>query len=288
MATGQIKTIYIVGPTASGKSSLAMRLAKELNAEIVCADSRTVYQGLDIATAKPSSEDRLSVPHYGLDIIEPDKSYSAARFQQEANDWLASIHRKGKLAIVVGGTGLYIDGLFFNYEFGEAANEHERERLQSMSLEELQNMIKRRDIAMPSNFKNKRHLIRAIEQGGINTRKSAADKTSLIVGIAPDKDMLLERIKKRADVMIQHGAIEETAWLLQNYGASAPAAASTFYKAFIPHVRDGVSLQECVERYIQNDLSLAKRQMTWFKRNPHILWAPSEQAAYEIVHRNLK
>jgi len=166
-----INTIYIVGPTASGKSDLGIQIAKELNGEIICADSRTIYKNLDIATAKPSLNERKEVKHWCLDVVEPNERYSAAQFKRDAQMAIKDILSRSKLPIIVGGSGLYIDGLLYDYEFGPLENEQLRSELELMTIEQLQEIITARNIEMPENNKNKRYLIRAIEQGGINKKR---------------------------------------------------------------------------------------------------------------------
>ena len=285
--TKNIDILYIVGPTASGKSALAMQLAQELNGEIICADSRTIYKGLSIATAKPSAAEQATIKHYGLDIVSPNQSYSASQFQADARGWIATIQAKGKLPIIVGGTGLYIDGLLFNYEFGAAANPELRAELAPLSVEQLQERIQSLGLPMPQNNKNKRYLERAIEQGGINTKRS--DKIAsgtLVIGLNPNLEVLKERIIKRAGLMLEQGALQEAKEMFNTYGYDAPAAAP-FYRAFRPYFEEGLSAKECLKQYIQNDMRLAKRQVTWFKRNTDINWFTEAEAAHNFVQATM-
>src|SRR5688572_21256799 len=159
--------IVIAGPTASGKSALAMKVAKKYNGEIICADSRTVYKGMDIGTAKPSAVDRKEVPHHLLDIVQPNQPFTAADFKEQALAAIDDISGRGKLPIMVGGTGLYIDSVIFDYRFGDPADPDKRAQLQDMTLEQLQQMCVMEGIRLPENTKNKRHLVRAVELGGV-------------------------------------------------------------------------------------------------------------------------
>jgi tRNA dimethylallyltransferase len=283
-----LKTLFIVGPTASGKTAVALRLAKALNGEIICADSRTIYVGLNIATAKPTSAEQAAVRHHGLDVVKPNEAYSAAQFQALAKEAIADITNRGKLPIIVGGTGLYIDGLLFDYQFGDA-NPALRAELEPLSIEELQERITKAGIEMPENKQNKRYLQRALEQQGIN-KKSLPEPVAgaLVIGLNPGKDVIKGRITKRAKEMLEDGALQEAEELFNEYGYEAPAVKSTFYRAFRPHFEEGVAAKDCIEQFMQNDRHLAKRQLTWFKRNSHINWFESGDLAYDFVLQQAK
>jgi tRNA dimethylallyltransferase len=142
--------IVIVGPTASGKSALAMQLAERFGGEIICADSRTVYKGMDIGTAKPSAEDQARVPHHGLDLVEPGERFSAVDFKNYATQTIADIRARGKIPFLVGGTGLYVDAVIFDYHFGQADPEL-RAKLEALSLEELHEYCRNNNIKLPEN-----------------------------------------------------------------------------------------------------------------------------------------
>ncbi len=275
--------VFIVGPTASGKSALAIDLAVQLNGEIICADSRTVYKGLDVSTAKPTVAERAQVPHWGLDLVEPDQRFSAADFKAYALSKIANIQGRGKLPIIVGGTGLYIDGLLFDYQFGSVANPQLRNELEPLTIVELQQRITAAKIEMPENNKNKRYLIRAIEQGGVNKQKSAPMPGALVIGLNPPKPVLHQRIEKRASAMQQNGALQEAEWLFKTYSYDAPAASAPFFKAYAPHFTEGQNLQDCTAKDIMLNKQLAKRQMAWFKRDPHIVWHDSQASAQNFV-----
>ncbi|MEI7632484.1 MAG: tRNA (adenosine(37)-N6)-dimethylallyltransferase MiaA [bacterium] len=272
--------IFIVGPTASGKSALAIEVAKSINGEIICADSRTVYTGLDVSTAKPTAKDRAEVPHWGLDLVDPSERFSAADFKVYAQNCIVDIQNRGKLPIIVGGTGLYIDGLLFDFKFGPGADQQLRQKLEPLSIDELQETINKMGIDMPENSKNKRYLIRAIEQGGINKQKNDLMLGALVIGINPGMPVLEQRIKDRSKEMLDNGAIKEAQWLFDKYGNNVPAASAPFFKAYAPHFLEGQTLQECMQRDITLNRQLAKRQIAWFKRNPHIQWFDSADLAF--------
>jgi tRNA dimethylallyltransferase len=278
------KVIVIVGPTASGKSALALQFAQEIGGEIICADSRTVYRGLDVATAKPTAAERALAPHWGLDLMEPSERFSAADFKLYAQRAIVDIQKRGTTPIVVGGTGLYIDGLLFDFDFGPPANEKERAVLEDMSIEALQQKIAELGIAMPENKQNKRYLMRAIEQGGINTRKATHMQNAVVVGLRPDMMELEARIQARAVSMLKNGALDEARWLFDTYGAQAPAAAAPFFKAYAAYIAGNETLDTCTQKDIVLNRQLAKRQLTWFKRNPHIHWFSNTADAYNFLH----
>ncbi len=275
----KVSSIFIVGPTASGKTELAINIAKYFNGEIICADSRTVYRGLNIGTAKPTRQEQAEIKHYGLDLINPNETFSAADFQRSAKVWMKDIKAKNKLPIIVGGSGLYIDSLLFEFDFGAPADSALRQKLENSEISELQQIIITEGIEMPENDKNRRYLIRAIEQGGINRRRGQLMSGAVVIGIDPGQEVLDKRILQRTDKIRQAGVVEEAAWLFESYGYDAPAAAAPFYKALRPHFQSGADLDDCFRQASLNDRRLAKRQRTWFKRNPAIEWHESPAAA---------
>lgn len=238
----------------------------------MCADSRTIYKGLTIGTAKPTATEQEGVPHYGIDIIDPDEQFSAADFQKYAEETVRRIRSVGQLPIIVGGTGLYVDGYLYRYVFGGKADQKQRQTLEKHSVEELQQLIMTRGIEMPENLQNKRYLIRAIEQNGINRTRHKLTSEVIIVGIDPGKEELERRIVARADGMFMSGVVEESRHLFERYGYEVPAASGNIYRALRPHFEQGASLEDCKQRFIMLDRQLARRQRTWFRRNADIHW----------------
>lgn len=164
--------ITIVGQTATGKSKAAIELAERFDGEIICADSRTIYKCMDIGTAKPSAEDRTRVPHHGLDLIDPNQNFSAYDFQQYAKVKIAEIKARGHVPFVVGGTGLYVDGLLYEYSFGPVVDKKKRAELANKSLQDLQQLAEKIGLTESDvSFNNRRHLSRAIERGKITLQK---------------------------------------------------------------------------------------------------------------------
>jgi tRNA dimethylallyltransferase len=275
--------IAIVGETASGKTALAIEIAEHFGGEIICADSRTVYRGLDIGTAKPSEEERQRVPHHLLDIIDPDQPFSAADFKQLAGAAITDIWSRGKVPLLVGGTGLYIDAVLFDYTFSEPADPLERQRLQALSIEALQSEIEARGIAMPQNSRNARHLMRALETGGTSQRHQSLRKNTLVLGLSIDREALRDKVTRRVDAMVEAGFVQEVQAAAQQYGWDAPGLSAPGYKAFREYLEGNISLEEAKARFVRNDMQLAKRQRTWFKRNKSIHWVQKQAQAVDLA-----
>lgn len=283
-----VSLIAVVGPTASGKSALAITIAKKYRGEIICADSRSIYRGLDIGTAKPSLLDQEGIPHYGLNLVDPDASYSAADFQAYANEKAAEIRERGNLPIIVGGSGLYVDGVLYSYEFGGPADETLRAELETLSVEELQKRIEEAGYEMPENDQNKRYLIRAIEQGGINRSRQPLMKGAVIVGLNPSAEVLESRIRLRAREMVDSGVLEEARLLDEDYGWASAAATGNIYRALQPYVEGSTDdFEKCLEDFVTLDKQLAKRQLSWFKRNQDIHWFSRAEDAEEFAEEFL-
>ena len=277
------KLLVIVGPTASGKSALALDLAERYNGEIIAADSRTVYNGMDIGTAKPTAADQAKVPHHLLDVTTPDKIFTAAEFQRLANAAITDIQSRGKLPIMVGGSGLYIDGVIFNFEFQPPVDPAERARLSAMTIEELQAEITEKGYPMPENSLNPRYLMRTIERKGVTVERGELRDNTLVIGLSPDIKVLKGRIMKRIGEMVDDGLVEETKDLVRRYGKDAPGLLATSYKAIIQYIDGDISLKDAKEQFVLNDLHFAKRQKSWFKRNPHIHWAADATSALALA-----
>ncbi|MEK7471669.1 MAG: tRNA (adenosine(37)-N6)-dimethylallyltransferase MiaA [Patescibacteria group bacterium] len=279
-----VSLVAIVGPTASGKSALAISLAKKYRGEIICADSRTIYKGLDIGTAKPSSLEQEGIPHYGLNLVEPDKNYSAADFQSYAKEKISEIQGRGNLPILVGGSGLYIDGVLYSYEFGGEADPILRAELEDLSIEELQKRIEEAGFEMPENDQNKRYLVRAIEQGGVNRNRHPLMKGAVVIGLNPGVEVLESRIRLRAKGMINNGVLEEARLLDEDYGWSSPGASGNIYRALRPYVEGSTeTIEKCLEDIVNLDKQLAKRQLSWFKRNEDINWFSKPEDALAFI-----
>jgi tRNA dimethylallyltransferase len=276
--------IVIVGSTASGKSDLAMLLAANHKGEIIAADSRTIYKGMDIGTAKPSLQEQQQVSHFGLDLITPDRSYSAAEYKDYANQAINTIHKRNHLPIVVGGTGLYVDGLVYDFDFAPPADPALRVKLESLNLDELQVLAEKQGIDPTQvSYTNRRHLSRAIERGGKTSLRKKIPPNVLIMGMKVDKEQLHERIAVRVDKMFTDGLTDEVQNLITGYGKDAPGLLASGYKAIVEHLDGDLTLEQAKEKLISSHKNLAKRQMTWFKRNPDIHWITSREEAEQLI-----
>jgi len=265
--------VVLVAPTASGKTALAIDIAKEVGGEIICADSRTIYRGMDIGTAKPTLEEQAEIPHWGINIVDPDERFTVADFQEYAKQKIDEIRERGHVPILVGGTGLYIDAVVFNFEFGPVADIERRKKLEEMSLDELYKYCNKNNVSLPENYKNKRYVIRAIEQKSINTkRRDAPIDNCIIVGITTDRETLRTRIEHRSEQLFADGMVEEAKVLGDKYGWDHESMTGNIYPLCHLYFEGKMTLEEVKEKFIVQDWRLAKRQLTWLRRNPHIWW----------------
>jgi len=278
--------VVIVGPTASGKSSTAMRIAEEFDGEIICADSRTIYKGMDIGTAKPTEADRAVIPHWGLDLVEPGELFTAADFKYFAQQKIAEIRSRGRVPILVGGTGLYVDGVIFDYKFVTPRPEL-RERLEALSLEKLVSYCENNNISLPENQQNRRHLVSAILRENVSGKRlNAPIANSLIVGITTERDELRSRIEARAEQLFETGMVEEARKLGNKYGWDSEAMTGNIYRLVKQYLDGEFDENELKQRFVTSDWQLAKRQLTWLKRNEFITWKPLDQA-YTYIKKQL-
>lgn len=278
--------IVIVGPTASGKTSLAIELVEQYDGEIICADSRTIYRGMDIGTAKPTKLEQARIPHWGLDLVEPGERFTAADFKRYAVQKINEIRERGHVPFMVGGTGLYVDGVIFDFQFGTLANEVLRSKLEGLSIEELWQYCEKNNITIPENRHNKRYVIRAIERHGSDEKSNTQPiGNCIIVGIATNRDKLRTRIEKRVEHLFEDGVVEEATKLGKMYGWESEAMTGNIYPLVRSYLESEISLDEVKDKITTLDRRLAKRQLTWFKRNPYIVWLSLEQARIYIAER---
>lgn len=283
----KIKTITVCGPTASGKTSLGVELAKKLNGEIVSADSIQIYKGVNIASAKPDLEEMQGIKHHLIDFVSPDEDYSVAQFVKDASKCIEEINSKGKTPIIVGGTGLYIDTLINNIQllensFDEKVREELSIRLESEGVDRLYCELEKIDPDAASKIHKNNYVkvLRALEiyyssgktlsqQNELShLQESLYDNIYICLNVK-NREYLYDRINKRVDIMIQQGLVEEAKnFYSKKIGNTSSQAIG--YKELKPYLDDLLSLDECVENLKKATRNYAKRQMTWFRRNSKI------------------
>ena len=306
----KIKILVIVGPTASGKTALSISCAEKFGGEIVSADSMQIYEGLDIATAKPTADETHGIKHYMIGFLPADKTYSVADYVCDAGKYMKDIHVRGKLPIIVGGTGLYIDSLVNNLKFTQSPTDNElRVKLQTENEEKGSEAMLSKlreidpDYAASLHPNNVKRIIRALEiyySTGENMssalKKSISEPSQyepVFIGINyRDRAKLYERIDKRVDLMLDKGLLKEAETYLGNMGSTAVQAIG--YKELKPYLSGEAELSQCVENLKRATRNYAKRQLTWFRRNQNINWIyPDEydtrdkmlNKVYEIIER---
>lgn len=275
--------IAVAGPTASGKSALGLTLAQRLGGEILCADSRQIYQGFDIGTATPSAEEQQQVPHHLFDIADPRQTFTLSEYVDQAEACLQSLQQQGRLAILVGGTGLYFRSLLYAYQLPKVAPQPElREALQSWSLEELYQEVKRVDpeSAQRIHPNDQRRLIRALEVyrstdqplTAWQQRSQGLARKVLYVGLRPAQAFLYEQIQKRIEVMLESGLVQEVEQLRQRYGADLPLLQTLNYTEIAAYLDGQWELETAKTQMFIHTRQYAKRQLTWFRRDQELLW----------------
>ncbi len=222
-----------------------------------------------------------------IDIVNPDESFSAAKFKRLANQNIIELQGRHKLPIMVGGTGLYVDSVIYDFEFLPVADKGLREKLNKMSVNQLQEEIIKLGYPMPENMNNPRYLARVIESGGIKTSHKELRKNTLIVGINPGNEALKARISIRMDMMLEKGLLKEIEKLYKKYGWEVPGMKAPAYKAFKDYYENKINIDEAKYNFERNDYLLAKRQVTWFKRNKSIHWVKNREEAVEYITTKL-
>ncbi|MCM1528423.1 MAG: tRNA (adenosine(37)-N6)-dimethylallyltransferase MiaA [Alistipes sp.] len=283
------KILAVCGPTASGKTWLGVQLALAYGGEVISADSMQIYKGMDIASAKPTAEEMKGVPHHLISLLDRGTSFSAADYVTLANEKIRDILSRGRLPVIVGGTGLYIDSLLNNVNFSEAkSDEAYRERLYGVAREQgnetLYKMLADADpeAAAATHMNNLVRVVRALEVIHTTGRRFSELKAesrlvespydSVIIGLnTSDRAVLYERIDRRVDEMAAAGLVEEARQLWQE-GEMKTAANAIGYKELIPYFENDMPLEACIDKIKQETRRYAKRQLTWFRRNDRIEW----------------
>lgn len=289
MTENKPKVLAVCGPTASGKTWLGVELALKYGGEIVSADSMQIYKGMDIASAKPTEEEKKGIPHHLMDFLDRDVTFSAADYVRLAREKIDDILSRGKLPIIVGGTGLYIDSLLNNVNFSEMKSDEEyRKSLYDYAAENGNEALYERlvfadpEAAEQIHMNNLVRVIRALEVIHVTGRKFSELKgesrlvespyDSVIIGLnAADRSVLYDRINQRVDIMVEMGLVEEARELWQS-SPMKTAANAIGYKELIPYFENEMSLSECIDKIKQETRRYAKRQLTWFRRNDSIEW----------------
>lgn len=293
------KIIVILGPTASGKTDLSIKLAQKYNGEIVSADSRQIYRGMDIGTAKPLN--LQGVPHWLLDIKNPDQLYSVGEYKKEAVKIIRQILKRKKIPILVGGTGLYIKAVVENIDIPEVRADPvlrakiEKE-IQKNGLDFVFNKLIKLDpeAAYIVDPKNPRRVIRALEITLLTKKPFSQQRKMgsplfdvLEIGISFTKENLQKRIEQRIEQMIKDGLIEEVKKLIKKYGSNQQAFDAIGYREIVEYLSKKTTLEEAIKKMENNTWHYAKRQMTWFKRDKKIQWIKNYKEAERLVKKIL-
>lgn len=292
--------VVILGPTASGKTAVALEVARRIGAEILSVDSMQVYRGMDVGTAKPTLAERSAIPHHGIDLVEPNDTFTVARFVKFADPTIAGAAARGVPLIATGGTPLYYKALFEGLFEGPGADEGIRSRLRELPNEELQRMLTAVDpvAAARIHVPDTKRLIRALEVYELTGKPISSFQTEWTAptprhqaswfGLNWDREALNRRINARTKAMIADGWVGETAELLQRFGTlSGTAGEATGYAELAEHLTGKLSLDDAIEHIKIATRQLARRQMKWFRRFANVHWLagdrPAEENAREIV-----
>lgn len=305
----KIPLIVVAGPTASGKTALAIDIAKEYGGEIVSADSMQIYKYMDIGTAKPTKEERAEAKHHLIDFLEPDESYSVADYTADAHRVIAQIADRGKIPVMCGGTGLYINSVVDDITFGVVDNDYAlrdklRQQAQEKGGEYLIEMLREFDSVSADRLhpNNLKRIIRAIEFYKVTgvpiskhqeeTKKQKSRYNPLIMCIQWDRDRLYDRINRRVDIMIKEGLKDEVKHLMEmGYTKELNSMQGIGYKEIIDYLDGKYSLWEAAEAIKQGSRRYAKRQMTWFRRDERVHYLDNEKAfdeAKELINEFLR
>ena len=293
--------ICIAGPTASGKTALAVELAKELNGEVISCDSMQIYKRMDIGTAKPTTEEMQGIPHHMIDVAEPDEDFSVSRYCEMASPIVDDIISRGKTAVIAGGTGLYMDSLIRGNDFAPFPSTGQRERLEAqadeMGMEFMTNWLKEIDPEAAERIHDRKRILRALEVY-LETGETITDHTRRTQALPPkyrplwlgldfaQRSELYRRIDLRVEIMLKFGLVEE----IQNLLASGipekcTAMQAIGYNEFIDALDGRCTIEEAAAQVQQSSRRYAKRQLTWFRRNKEMNWLVREtgEGAGEII-----
>lgn len=293
----KIPLVIIVGPTAVGKTALSIELAKRINGEIISGDAIQVYRRMDIGSAKITTEETEGIPHHLIDILEPDEAYSAAAFKKMAETLIEEIHARGHIPMIVGGTGLYIQSVIYDYGFSDedpAETQKYEEQFEALSPAERYALLQQSDPAAADEIHphNQQRVLRALVyyhvhgQSITQQSKSAAlaeqyDVT--LVGLNMERGHLYDRINQRVDMMVEAGLIEEVTRLKEAGYENARSMTAIGYKEIISYLNGNLTLEEALTQLKQNSRRFAKRQLTWFRNQLSLTWYDTEQQTTEEI-----
>ena len=292
--------IVICGPTASGKTALSIELAKRINGEIISADSMQIYKDMDIGSAKVTLDEMQGIKHYLIDCVYPNERYSVANYKQDAKAAIKEIIAKGKIPIVVGGTGLYIDSLIYEIEYKDIEiNEEYRRELEEIREKEGLEVLYEKALEIdpkamekisPNDFKRITRVLEIYEATGkTKTEQEAESRLNEIpydykvFAIDYDREKLYERINKRVDIMLEKGLIDEVKTLLKKYSEFPTAMQGLGYKEVKQYFDGKLSKEEMIEKIKQESRRYAKRQFTWFRKNKQTIWINGEANAEKNI-----
>lgn len=290
--------IVITGPTASGKTSLAIMLAKKFSGEIINADSRSVYREMDIATGKPTEKELKTVSHHLVDFLNPDTPFSLADYKKLTDEMILSIQGRKKVPFLVGGTGLYVDAVIYDFSLAETSPDHKlRKKLELLSADKLLADLQKID---PETYQiidksNKRRLIRAVEVATKShesftklQKKKALPQNVLYLVLDVPREVLYKKIDSRIDSWLSDGLVEETKRLVAKYPLALSSMSSIGYQEIAQFLDEKLTLEEAIITMKKRTRHYAKRQVTWFKRNKDAIWVKNEKEAEKLINDFLK
>ncbi|WP_010282246.1 tRNA (adenosine(37)-N6)-dimethylallyltransferase MiaA [Bacillus timonensis] len=282
------KLVVLIGPTAVGKTKLSIELAKKLNAEIISGDSMQIYKGMDIGTAKITRDEMEGIPHHLIDIKEPNESFSVVEFQEVVRKLITEIHKRGKLPMIVGGTGLYIQSVIYDYQFTNEASDSDYRKLLEQQVAErgIETLFQELKEIDPNSAErihpnNVRRVIRALEifktTGKTMTEYMEGQKHELLydlvlIGLTMDRELLYDRINKRVDLMVETGLLDEVSAFYSRGLRNCQSIQAIGYKELYSYLDGKLSLDEAINDLKQNTRRYAKRQLTWFRNKMDVKW----------------
>lgn len=303
----KVKVVSIVGPTAVGKTDLSIQLAKSFNAEIISGDSMQIYKHLNIGTAKITKEEMQGIPHYMIDLLEPHEDYTVAQFKEKVQYYIKKIHQKNKLPLIVGGSGLYIQSVLYDYQFNEQSRDEEYRKYLQNTIEKrgIESLYKKLTEIDPKQAKkihpnNHRRVIRALEiykttgkpmSEHINEQRREPLYDMKLIGLDMNRKLLYERINQRIDLMIENGLLEEVKLLYDSGLKNAQSMSGIGYKEFIPYFEGKETLETAIQTLKRNTRRFAKRQFTFFKNQLPVNWytltETNRKQQYKRIQRDI-